>query len=145
VNNNAVVRTLMAEVNSSCFKMYNTAKVEGTNACFTIRGTGTGQHYSAIEFGNSDGGNKAWIWLNGTGRTDQGGPNLMNIRNTVGDLRLDNDVNVTGRLSIGSSNSSNYITFYGLGGDGGNNYDSGHTYIGNRLYAGNDRSELLIF
>jgi hypothetical protein len=63
-------------------------------------------------------------------------------------------LNVGGRASFGSSVQSNYITFHGLTSDGGDSYDAGHTYIGNRLYQGtsttstehvNDFAELVLF
>jgi hypothetical protein len=56
--------------------------------------------FSIIRFGTSAGDNKAYIFLNGPSRTDDGGKNMMTIRNNVGDLRLDNYTTVTGGQSL---------------------------------------------
>ena len=52
-------------------------------------------------------------------------------------------LDVRGNLRVGNSTQSNYITFHGVSGDGSGS--GTHTYIGERLYAGNDFSELLLF
>jgi hypothetical protein len=50
---------------------------------------------------------------------------------------------VGGNMRVGNSTSANYIAFSGVQGDGPRQGD--HTYIGERLYNGNDFSELLLF
>ena len=52
-------------------------------------------------------------------------------------------LDVRGNLRVGNSTQSNYIVFSGVSGDGPGS--GNHTYIGERLYAGNDFSELLLF
>jgi hypothetical protein len=78
-------------------------RIAGTNPALYIRNTSTSADtYSIIRFGNSDGDNKAYIFLNGPKRTSDGGENVMTIRNNVGLLRLDNETSVTGLLSVNS-------------------------------------------
>lgn len=78
-------------------------RIQGSNPALYIRNTSTAADtYSIIRFGNSDGDNKAYIFLNGPSRTDDGGANMMTIRNNVGDLRLNNNVLVTGSLNVNS-------------------------------------------
>lgn len=47
---------------------------------------------------NTDNG--ATIFVNGSARTDDGGANMMTIRNDVGDLRLNNNTTITGTLYL---------------------------------------------
>lgn len=79
---------------------YNT-RIQGTNPALYIRNTNTSNDtYSIIRFGNSDGDDKAYIILNGPNRTEDGGNNLMTIRNNVGDLRLDSPTIITGNQTL---------------------------------------------
>lgn len=107
--------------------------------------------HSIIHFGNKDTNNAAYIFLNGPSRTDDGGVNMMTIRNNVGNLRLDNAVTVSKTLTtsqeitvVGGNGASagNYCQFRGISGsygfmirnDGANTYflltDSGDEYGG---------------
>jgi hypothetical protein len=52
-------------------------------------------------------------------------------------------LDVAGPVYLGSSDTTNYIGFYGVSGDGPATYD--HTWIGERLYGAADTSELLLF
>lgn len=52
-------------------------------------------------------------------------------------------LDVRGNLFVGNSDTNNFIAFRGLTSDGNGAYN--HTYIGNRLYAGSDKSELIIY
>ncbi|MER3406927.1 MAG: hypothetical protein C4278_00630, partial [Patescibacteria group bacterium] len=52
-------------------------------------------------------------------------------------------LDVAGNIGIGASTSENTIRFYGVSGDGPGSYN--HTVIAERLFAGVDRSELLLF
>ena len=61
----------------------------------------------------------------------------------IGSTSPSEQLDVRGNLRVGNSTQSNYITFYGLSGDGPGTWN--HSYIGERLYAGSDFSELLLF
>jgi hypothetical protein len=52
-------------------------------------------------------------------------------------------LDVAGPVYLGSSDTTNYIGFYGVSGDGPATYD--HTWIGERLYGAADTGELLLF
>jgi hypothetical protein len=52
-------------------------------------------------------------------------------------------LDVAGPIYLGSSDTTNYIGFYGVTGDGPATYD--HTWIGERLYGAGDTGELLLF
>ena len=112
--------------------------------------TSTDAH-SILHFGNKDTNDAAYIFLNGPSRTDDGGVNMMTIRNNVGNLRLDNAVIVSKTLTtsqeitvVGGNGGSagNYCQFRGISGnygfmirnDGVNTYflltDSGDEYGG---------------
>jgi hypothetical protein len=52
-------------------------------------------------------------------------------------------LSVFGNLQIGGNTQSNYISFYGTNGDNPNGFN--HTYIGERIYGGTEKSELLLF
>lgn len=81
-------------------------RLTGTNPAVYIRNTNTAADtYSIIRFGNADGDNKAYIFLNGPSRTSDGGQNVMTIRNNVGYLRLDNATSVTGLLTVTSGST----------------------------------------
>lgn len=54
---------------------------------------------------------------------------LLGIGTTTPGERLD----VRGNIRVGSNNASNYITFYGVAGDGNSYWN--HTYVGERLYS----------
>jgi hypothetical protein len=61
----------------------------------------------------------------------------------VGTTNPGEKLQVAGNLRIGSSSYSNYISFFGITGDNPGGFD--HTYIGERIYAPNELSELFIF
>ena len=87
------------QVNGSVRVQYNTPWLY-------IKDTNTdAETYSIISFGNSSNDYAAYIFLNGSSRTNDGGANTMTIRNNVGSLRLNNDTEVTGLLTT-SYNSS---------------------------------------
>jgi hypothetical protein len=68
---------------------------------FYIKDTSTADDtYAIIRFGNSSNDNGAYIFLNGPNRTGDGGENMMTIRNNVGDLRLNNNTEITGTLYL---------------------------------------------
>lgn len=81
-----------------------------------ITDTSTGiDTYSIIRMGSTNASgttnpNAAYIFLNGPQRINDGGANLMTIRNNVGDLRLNNDVINTGRLTIGQATKNTSYT-----------------------------------
>jgi hypothetical protein len=52
-------------------------------------------------------------------------------------------LDVAGPIYLGSSDTTNYVGFYGVTGDGPGTYD--HTWIGERLYGAGDTGELLLF
>lgn len=56
--------------------------------------------YSIIRLGTSSGVDGGYIFLNGPSRTNDGGANLMTIRNNFGNLRLNNNTVVTGALTV---------------------------------------------
>lgn len=62
---------------------------------------------------------------------------------STGNITPGDKLDVMGHLRIGNSTQSNYIAFRGTFGDGNGNYD--HAYIGERIYAPSEFSELLIF
>ncbi len=64
---------------------------------------------------------------------------LVGINTTSPTEMLD----VRGNFRVGGSTQSNYIVFNGVTGDG--TVTANRAYIGERLWGGNDRSELLIF
>jgi hypothetical protein len=61
----------------------------------------------------------------------------------IGTVSPGEALDVRGNLRIGSSSQSNYISFYGTTGDEPGTWT--HTYIGERIYGGNENSELLLF
>jgi hypothetical protein len=81
----------------------------------------------------------------GTSQWSTSGSNIYYSSGNVGigtsspALKLD----VRGDMVVGGSSSSNYITFYGNTSDGAGT-TSYHTFIGERLWNGNDISELFI-
>jgi hypothetical protein len=50
---------------------------------------------------------------------------------------------VRGNAQIGTNDTTNYLAFRGLTADGNGAYS--HTFIGNRLYGGSDKSELVLY
>lgn len=52
-------------------------------------------------------------------------------------------LDVRGNAQFGTNDTTNFIAFRGLTADGNGGY--GFTYIGNRLYSGSDKSELVIY
>lgn len=56
--------------------------------------------YSIIRLGTSSGENGGYILLNGPSRTNDGGANLMTIRNNFGNLRLNNHTVITNTLTV---------------------------------------------
>lgn len=96
-----------------------------------ITDTNTGvDTYSIIRFGSTNASgttntNAAYIFLNGPQRTSDGGANLMTIRNNVGDLRLNNDVINTGKLTVGQATKNASYNFY----VNGTSYFNGTQYI----------------
>lgn len=72
----------------------------------------------------------------------------MMIQGTTGNIGIGNDnplekLDISGNLRIGGSTQANYISFIGTNGE--NNIGEGHSYIGERIYGGIERSELLLF
>ena len=74
----------------------------------------------------------------------------------IGTTNPGEKLQVDGNLRVGISSTSNYIVFRGTTGDGVNASNDGdqnpgligrwqHTYIGERIYDGGERSELLLF
>ena len=77
----------------------NTLRIQYNTPNLIMRDTQTAADtYTIIRLGNKDTDNGAYIFLNGPSRTNDGGANMMTIRNNVGNLRLDDNTYVTGRL-----------------------------------------------
>jgi len=71
------------------------------------------------------------------------GSNGINCNSPRFPLDVNGSANIAGDLYVGASSFSNLIRFYGTTGDGlGSN---NHSVIGERVYGGTERSELLIF
>ena len=76
------------------------AYINGNCPSLYINNTNTNSdHYSIIRFGVNNNVNSAYIFVNGPNRTIDGGKSMMTIRNNIGNLRLNNITNVTGKLT----------------------------------------------
>lgn len=117
-------------------------RIESNTPNFFITDKNTGINtYSIIRFGTTNATgttniNAAYIFLNGPQRTDDGGKNLMTIRNNVGDLRLNNNVINTGMLTIGQDILNMNYTTYSAGTIG--NPDGLVSFVQNNLIIGNN-------
>lgn len=69
-------------------------------------------------------------------------PGTVVLRDNTGDCSV-GDLRVNGNLQVGSSNSSNFISFRGTDGDDQTPFT--HSFVGERIYAGGETSELLLF
>ena len=104
------------------------------NLYITDTNTGVGT-FSVIHFGSTNASGTtnetaASIFLNGPQRTNDGGANLMTIRNNVGDLRLNNDVINTGKLTVGQATKN---ASYKL-------YVNGTSYFANNMFIPENKS-----
>jgi trimeric autotransporter adhesin len=61
----------------------------------------------------------------------------------IGTTSPGESLDVRGNLRVGGSTKGNYISFYGTFGDSPGGWN--HTFIGERIYAGTEQSELLLF
>ena len=76
------------------------AYINGNCPSLYINNTNTNDdHFSIIRFGVNNNVDSAYIFVNGPNRTNDGGKSMMTIRNNVGNLRLDNITNITGKLT----------------------------------------------
>jgi hypothetical protein len=64
----------------------------------------------------------------------------FNNRIGIGTIAPEETLDVRGNMQLGNNDTTNFITLRGVTGDG-----SGHTYIGNRLYGGPDKAELIMY
>jgi len=117
------------------FDTYATSQVGYANAPATIRVIDDGGYSGHISFrtkGSSIGASQTErLRITSSGNVG------------IGTTNPGEKLQVDGNLRLGGSNTSNYIAFRGTTGDNPGAYD--HTYVGERLYGGDERSELLLF
>ena len=108
----------------------------------TLHVNGTIRAQGKISIDEDSNGNKGFITQVGTG---SGIGFLGNANRSDADLFVDNsgDTFITGDLKIGSSNTSNVISFRGVTNDASPEYS--HTYIGERFKGSGGKSELFLF
>jgi hypothetical protein len=99
---------------------YSTTWRSGGISSFNSTGSGMAStDFNFILRGSNDGGNQLVMFMNGTGRSTDGGPNNVTIRNDAGDLRLqasggyDNAQGIhikssSGNVGIGTASPTSY-------------------------------------
>ena len=92
-------------VNGTSF-FNNVVRIQYNTPNLYIRNT-VDTSYSIIRLGTNSNENASYIFQNGPSRTDDGGANVMTIRNNVGVLRLQNRIHIdsTGRVYPEGTNS----------------------------------------
>lgn len=108
----------------------------------TLHVNGTIRAQGKISIDEDTNGNKGFITQVGT---DDGIGFLGSANRSVADLFVDQDGDtfINGDLKIGSSNTSNVISFKGVVNDGSPTYS--HTFIGERSTGSGGKSELFLF
>ena len=129
--------TLLATTNISS-GLVNASNITATNIVSTNFSTGT------ISLTNLSSTNATISNLVATGNSNTVGAIITTGGNIgMGTASPGERLDVRGNLRIGSSTQGNYMAFYGTFNESPGSYNS--TYIGERIYASTENSELLLF